>query len=85
MPGTRSARRPRERPDTTAIAIHNPDVAAILDEIADLLELGEANPFRVRAYRNAAGTGYMARCPSCGRSVRWRSWSGPAKGRPAIC
>jgi len=34
--------------------IHNEDIAAIFDEIADLLELQEANPFRVRAYRNAA-------------------------------
>jgi len=34
--------------------IHNADIAAALDEIADLLELGNGNPFRVRAYRNAA-------------------------------
>jgi DNA polymerase (family 10) len=33
---------------------HNADVAAVLDEVADLLELEGANPFRVRAYRNAA-------------------------------
>jgi DNA polymerase (family 10) len=32
----------------------NPDVAAAFDEIADLLEFQNANPFRVRAYRNAA-------------------------------
>ena len=36
--------------------VHNEDVAAIFDEIADLLEIEEANPFRVRAYRNAART-----------------------------
>ena len=34
--------------------VHNADVAAAFEEIADLLELTEANPFRVRAYRNAA-------------------------------
>jgi DNA polymerase (family 10) len=34
--------------------IHNADIAAILGEIADLLEIQQANPFRVRAYRNAA-------------------------------
>jgi DNA polymerase (family 10) len=34
--------------------VHNADVATIFNEIADLLELEEANPFRVRAYRNAA-------------------------------
>lgn len=34
--------------------IHNADIAAIFDEIADLLEIKGENPFRVRAYRNAA-------------------------------
>lgn len=33
---------------------HNADIAAIFEEIADLLELEGANPFRIRAYRNAA-------------------------------
>jgi DNA polymerase (family 10) len=32
----------------------NRDIAAIFDEVADLLEFQDANPFRVRAYRNAA-------------------------------
>ena len=36
--------------------VHNEDIAVIFDEIADLLEIREANPFRVRAYRNAART-----------------------------
>ena len=36
--------------------IHNEDIAAIFDEMADLLEVESANPFRVRAYRNAART-----------------------------
>lgn len=34
--------------------MNNRDVAALFDEIADLLEFQDANPFRVRAYRNAA-------------------------------
>ncbi|MHB8366237.1 MAG: DNA polymerase/3'-5' exonuclease PolX [Acidithiobacillus sp.] len=34
--------------------ILNPDIVHIFDEIADLLEIEDANPFRVRAYRNAA-------------------------------
>lgn len=34
----------------------NARIAADLDEIADLLELQEANPFRVRAFRNGART-----------------------------
>lgn len=36
------------------MAAHNPDIAQALDDLADLLELDDANPFRVRAYRNAA-------------------------------
>lgn len=34
--------------------IHNADIAAVFTEIAELLELQQANPFRIRAYRNAA-------------------------------
>ena len=34
--------------------VHNADIARIFEEIAELLELEDANPFRVRAYRNAA-------------------------------
>ncbi len=34
--------------------IHNADIAAAFGEIADLLEIQGANPFRIRAYRNAA-------------------------------
>lgn len=36
--------------------IHNSDIARIFNQVADLLEIKEANPFRVRAYRNAART-----------------------------
>ena len=36
------------------MTVRNADIAAVFDEIADLLEIGNANPFRVRAYRNAA-------------------------------
>ncbi len=34
--------------------IHNADLATAFDEIADLLEIKGDNPFRIRAYRNAA-------------------------------
>ncbi|MGE0358955.1 MAG: DNA polymerase/3'-5' exonuclease PolX [Burkholderiales bacterium] len=34
--------------------VHNADIAAAFEEIAELLELGDENPFRIRAYRNAA-------------------------------
>jgi DNA polymerase (family 10) len=33
---------------------HNAEIADALDQVADLLELEQANPFRIRAYRNAA-------------------------------
>ena len=36
--------------------IHNIDMAHIFDEIADFLEIEGDNPFRIRAYRNAART-----------------------------
>ena len=45
--------------------IVNADIAAVFSEIADLLEIEGANPFRVRAYRNAARM-----LGELGRSVR---------------
>ena len=38
------------------MSISNTDIADIFDEIADYLEIEGENPFRVRAYRNAART-----------------------------
>ena len=48
MPGGRSLR--------TLFLMDNLDLARAFDETGDLLELEGANPFRVRAYRNAART-----------------------------
>ncbi len=39
---------------SVAAPVHNADIAAVFDEIADLLEIERGNPFRIRAYRNAA-------------------------------
>jgi DNA polymerase (family 10) len=36
--------------------MNNSEIADVFDEIGDLLEFTDANPFRVRAYRNAART-----------------------------
>jgi len=36
--------------------MNNAQIAAVFDEMADILEFQGANPFRVRAYRNAART-----------------------------
>jgi len=38
------------------VQVTNADVAVMLNEMADLLEIDGANPFRVRAYRHAAAT-----------------------------
>lgn len=36
--------------------VHNSEIAAIFDHVGALLEIEGANPYRVRAYRNAANT-----------------------------
>ena len=36
--------------------MENIEIAAVLDELADLLEIKGSNPFRIRAYRNAVRT-----------------------------
>ncbi|HET9577999.1 MAG TPA: DNA polymerase/3'-5' exonuclease PolX [Usitatibacter sp.] len=41
-------------PSAVTVLTHNADIAAAFDEMADLLELSNENPFRARAYRNAA-------------------------------
>ncbi len=46
--------RPGLRTNVAGMPVHNADIAAIFGEIADLLEIRGENPFRVRAYRNAA-------------------------------
>jgi DNA polymerase (family X) len=38
------------------MAVHNSDIVEMFNEMADLLELEDANSFRVRAYRQAATT-----------------------------
>jgi len=39
-----------------AMPVHNSEIADLFDRMASLLEIQGANPFRVRAYRNAAKT-----------------------------
>ncbi|MBS1134375.1 MAG: polymerase [Burkholderiaceae bacterium] len=36
------------------MAVHNTEIADMFEQLADLLEIREDNPFRIRAYRNAA-------------------------------
>jgi len=38
------------------VTVHNRDVSSVFNQVADLLEIQEANAFRIRAYRNAART-----------------------------
>jgi hypothetical protein len=55
---------PRSRPEARKAAAeevrpvlaHNEDIARSFDEVADIFELKDDNPFRIRAYRNAART-----------------------------
>jgi DNA polymerase (family 10) len=50
----RIKRRARRCGIVAGMAVHNADIARVFDAIADLLELSDENPFRVRAYRTAA-------------------------------
>jgi DNA polymerase (family 10) len=50
--------------------MENAEVARILREMADVLELQSANPFRVRAYRNAARTVEELPAPLTGNTGR---------------
>ncbi len=43
------------------MTVHNKEIADLFNQLADLLEIEGANPFRVRAYRNAAR--YIADAP----------------------
>ena len=36
------------------MTVHNSEIADLFEQLADLLEIREDNPFRIRAYRNAA-------------------------------
>ena len=48
--------------------MQNAEVARMFDEYADILEIQAANPFRIRAYRNAARTlGDLAESLAAGR------------------
>src|ERR1043166_1562538 len=44
------------RPVPSIYCMQNADIARQLGEVADLLEISAGNPFKVRAYRNAART-----------------------------
>lgn len=39
-----------------SMGVHNADISALFNRMADLLEIEGANPFRIRAYRRAAAT-----------------------------
>src|SRR6202035_5391910 len=46
----------RPPPSATILAVDNVAIARVLEEVADVLEIQDANPFRIRAYRNAVRT-----------------------------
>lgn len=53
-PGAKSFSRIPPLCYTVPMPVHNADIAALFTEIADLQEILGENPFRIRAYRNAA-------------------------------
>ncbi len=65
---------PRRSPEADFPAVDNLAIARVLAEIADLLEIRGENPFKIRAYRNAADTiahlGARAASLSRGRTAR---------------
>lgn len=62
------------------LRLSNTDVARLFEQIADLLEIEDASPFRVRAYRNAAAT-----LRGLGREVRDMAAAGePLTSLPGV-
>jgi DNA polymerase (family 10) len=60
--------------------LDNRAVARVLSDIADLLELKGENPFKIRAYRNAADTvGHAAETVAALDEAALRSWNGIGK------
>ena len=43
--------------------VHNGDIAEMLNELADILDIQGANSFRVRSYRDAAPTAGLSTSP----------------------
>src|SRR5207249_5682317 len=48
--------RDRKKGKELVFNMQNAEIARLLGEVADLLEISAGNPFKVRAYRNAART-----------------------------
>src|SRR5438093_4966637 len=48
--------RDRKKGKELIFSMQNAEIARLLGEVADLLEISAGNPFKVRAYRNAART-----------------------------
>src|SRR4051794_23429764 len=58
----------------------NPEIARTLEEVADILEIQNANPFRIRAYRNAVRTVETVTVPL----RRWVEENRPLTDLPGI-
>lgn len=58
----------------------NPEIARTLEEVADILEIQNANPFRIRAYRNAVRTVQSLTTPL----RRWVEENRPLTDLPGI-
>jgi DNA polymerase (family 10) len=60
--------------------LDNPEIARTLEEVADILEIQNANPFRIRAYRNAVRTVETVTVPL----RRWVEENRPLTDLPGI-
>jgi DNA polymerase (family 10) len=60
--------------------LDNPEIARTLEEVADILEIQNANPFRIRAYRNAVRTVQSLTVPL----RRWVEENRPLTDLPGI-
>jgi DNA polymerase (family 10) len=60
--------------------VDNPEIARTLEEVADILEIQNANPFRIRAYRNAVRTVETVTVPL----RRWVEQKRPLTDLPGI-
>ena len=62
------------------MTLDNAAVARVLSEIADFLELKGDNPFKIRAYRNAADVvGHAAEAVAAMDDAALRAWPGIGK------
>ena len=64
--------------------MENPEIAALLHETADLMEIAGEGPFRIRSYRNAAAAIEFRRCTPARRGAL-QVWTKSTWNCPEAC